>query len=113
MKRNAVGKNGHLPKRGFWDDVWNNFPWLTSPRIGAHRRYRNDGAEQAQHGLAFAALNEHTAAGMVAGAMPKQRNEETRQQGAALNTWEDEGEKKRHLHRRVGVSRAAELATTD
>jgi hypothetical protein len=113
MKRNAVGKNGHLPKRGFWDDVWNNFPWLTSHRIGAHRRYRIDGVQQVQYGSAFASQNEHTVAGMVAGAMPKQRNEETRQQGAALNTSEDEGEKKRHLHRRVGVSRAAELATTD
>ena len=93
MKRNAVGKNGHELKSGFWDDVWNTVPWLTSQRIAAHRRYRIDGAEQVQHGPAFASGNEHPAAGMVASAMPEQGNEETKQQGAALNAWEDEGGK--------------------
>jgi hypothetical protein len=89
MKRNAVGNNGHALRSGFWDDVWNTVPWLTSHRISAHRRYRIDGAEQVQHGSAFASQNEHRAAGMVA--MPEQGNEETKQQGAELNAWEDEG----------------------
>jgi hypothetical protein len=93
MKRNAVGKNGDQLKSGFWDDVWNTVRWLTSQRIGAHRRYRTHGAGQAQHGSAFASQNERTVAGMVADAMPGQGIEETKQQEAALNAWEDEGGK--------------------
>jgi hypothetical protein len=93
MKRNTVGRNGHALKSGFWDDVWNTVPWLTSHRTAAHRPYRIDGVEQVQHGSSFASQNEHTAAGMIAGAMREQGNEETKQQGAELNAWEDEGGK--------------------
>jgi hypothetical protein len=86
MKRNAVGRNGHALKSGFWDDVWNTVPWLTSHRMPAHRRYRIECGESA-----FGSQDEHRAAGIVAGAMPEQGNEETKPQGAELNAWEDEG----------------------
>ena len=90
MKRIATGKNGHRIRSGS-SDVWSTVPWLTAHRIGAQHGYRIDGAEQ--HVSAYASQNEHAVAGIVAGAMQEQRKEETKQQGAALNAWEDEGGK--------------------
>jgi hypothetical protein len=99
MKRIGIEKNGRGigigSGSGFSDvfsDVWSTVPWLTLRRPRAHYGQRIDGgAEQAQHLSAHASQNEGTAARTVAGAAQQQGKEETKQQGAALNAWENEG----------------------
>ena len=95
MKRIGIEKNGRgigIGSGNGFSDVWSTVPWLTLRRPRAHYGQRIDGgAGQAQHLSAHASQNERTAARTVAGAAQQQGREETKQRGAALSAWENEG----------------------
>ena len=90
MKRNAIGENRRQIVSEL-SDLWSTTRFLSAHRIGAHHRYRVDGAEQAQRSPAGAPLTqEHS-------------GKPTNDQLAALNTWEDEGGRVAAPAKAVGI----------